>query len=591
VLEDAARIARVAGEHERGAAFASAALDLVDPAAEPVRAALLLQTRALMRKHNDQDDVVADLRAALDLVPPGTADGARAQVLVTLAKHGWQLHGPEASAAVDEALVLARRAGDAATEATALHVLAVIRADSGDDSHALELTGLARAVAERAGAYEPLLNAVINESHVLQGMGQHEQAAEVARAGIASAEDYGLARSSGTFLAINMAEPLDSLGRWDEAAEVIDHALALAPTQRTIRAALRVVAGDIALRRGDLAGARESAAAARAALSLGSWMRDRQFLIPLARLEIELRLADGKPAEALAVAAGAGERHDLAADPRYSWPLLAAAARAVAAATAATTTAATTTAATTTAATTTGAAATGAATTGAAATGAAVGRDGTPAAQAADLLARLRALSARMPAFGPVQQAYQLTFSAEALRAAAVGRLRAATGRAPSATMAAFDAAAAAWERVGQPYPWAVALLRAAEAALAAGDRDHAAGRLRRAAELADRLGARPLLEEIEVLARSARIQPAGDRADRRAAQATPLGLTAREFEVLRLVADGRSNPDIAARLFISAKTVSVHVSNILAKMGVASRGEAAAAAHRLHLFDAVPVA
>jgi DNA-binding NarL/FixJ family response regulator len=196
-----------------------------------------------------------------------------------------------------------------------------------------------------------------------------------------------------------------------------------------------------------------------------------------------------------------------------------------------------------------------------------------------------------MPAFGPVQQAYQLTFSAEALRAAAVGRLRAATGRAPSATMAAFDAAAAAWERVGQPYPWAVALLRAAEAALAAGDRDHAAGRLRRAAELADRLGARPLLEEIEVLARSARIQPAGDRADRRAAQATPLGLTAREFEVLRLVADGRSNPDIAARLFISAKTVSVHVSNILAKMGVASRGEAAAAAHRLHLFDAVPVA
>jgi DNA-binding NarL/FixJ family response regulator len=156
--------------------------------------------------------------------------------------------------------------------------------------------------------------------------------------------------------------------------------------------------------------------------------------------------------------------------------------------------------------------------------------------------------------------------------------------------MASFDAAAAAWERVGQPYPLAVALLRAAEAALGAGDRDHAAERLRRAAELAGRLGARPLLEEIEALARSARIQPAGDRAGRSTAPATPLGLTAREFEVLRLVADGRSNPEIAARLFISAKTVSVHVSNILAKMGVASRGEAAAAAHRLRLFDPVPV-
>jgi DNA-binding NarL/FixJ family response regulator len=58
---------------------------------------------------------------------------------------------------------------------------------------------------------------------------------------------------------------------------------------------------------------------------------------------------------------------------------------------------------------------------------------------------------------------------------------------------------------------------------------------------------------------------------------------------VLRLIADGRSNPEIAARLFISAKTASVHVSNILAKIGVASRGEAAAAAHQLRLFDAPP--
>jgi ATP/maltotriose-dependent transcriptional regulator MalT len=556
VLEDAARAARIAGEQEWGAAFASAALDLVDPASEPVRAALLLETRALLRKHPYSDDAVADLRAALDLVPPGTADGARARVLVTLAKHGCQLHGPEASAAVDEALALARRAGDAATQATALYELAVIRSNSGDDAYALDLLGLARAVAERAGAYEPMLHAVINESHVLEGMGQHEQAADVARAGIASAEDYGLARSSGTLLAINVAEPLDSLGRWDEAAEVIDHALALAPTQRTIRAALRVVAGDIALRRGDLTGAGESVTAGRAALGAASYTGGGQYHIPLARLEIELRLAEGKPAEALAVAADADERLDLAADPRYSWPLLAAAARA-----------------------------------GTAATTGGAGRDGTLAVQAAGLLARLRALSAQMDAFGPVQRANRLTYSAEALRAAAAGQGGAAAGRDASATMAAFDFAAAAWERIGQPYPLAAALLRAAEAALGAGDRDHAAGRLRRAAELADRLGARPLLEEIEALARNARIQSAGGHAGRSAATATPLGLTTREFEVLRLVADGRSNPDIAARLFISAKTVSVHVSNILGKMGVASRGEAAAAAYQLRLFDRVPVA
>ena len=104
-----------------------------------------------------------------------------------------------------------------------------------------------------------------------------------------------------------------------------------------------------------------------------------------------------------------------------------------------------------------------------------------------------------------------------------------------------------------------------------------------------------------EILARRARISldTAGDDADaqeasRRAGHAQiceteRLGLTAREFEVLRLVAAGRSNREIASELFISAKTASVHVSNILGKLGVTSRGEAAAAAHRLRLLDSFP--
>ena len=61
-------------------------------------------------------------------------------------------------------------------------------------------------------------------------------------------------------------------------------------------------------------------------------------------------------------------------------------------------------------------------------------------------------------------------------------------------------------------------------------------------------------------------------------------GLTPRELEVLQLVADGRSNGEIASALFISTKTASVHVSNILAKLGVSGRGEAAAVAHRIGL-------
>jgi DNA-binding CsgD family transcriptional regulator/tetratricopeptide (TPR) repeat protein len=578
VLENAARVASTAGEDDRSAAFASAALDEVDPATEPARAALLLEARAMARLYSASGaELRADLQSALDLVPPGVADAARAQVLISMSRHVLPLYGPESAAAVEEALRLARRAGDLEIEATALLDLALLRSRDGDEVAALEMLGRARATAGRAGAYRPLLAAVINESHVLEGMGEHKCAADVARAGIASAEDYGLARSWGTFLAINVAEPLAALGRWDEAAEVLEHALALAPTQHTNRTALRQLAGELALRRGDLAAAAGSEAAARAPLAkIGHWHRG-QYAIPLARLDVELRLAEGKPAAALAAAAAVG-RLDLVDDPRYTWPLLAAAARAV----------------TETART--------------------AGRDRALAGQAAELLGRLRALAAQMPAHGPVQQANRLAFSAETLRAGEAVRTAPAApaGEAPRSgeagrgreagrgegagnktlpgqeILAAFDAAAAAWDRLGQPYPLAVALLRAAEAALAASDRDGAAERLRRAAELADHLGARPLADEIGVLARNARIRPAAGQTARSVSTVTPLGLTARELEVLRLVAHGQSNPEIAARLFISAKTASVHVSNILAKVGVSSRGEAAAAAHRMHLFDAV---
>jgi DNA-binding CsgD family transcriptional regulator len=551
VLELSARVAGTVEENARSAAFASAALDEVDPAAEPARAALLLETRAMARRYgSSRADLLGDLQAALDLVPPGVADATRARVLITMTRYGLPSSGPEPAAGLEEALRLAQRAGDPSMEARALSDLALLRSGDGDDAAALKMLGRARALAVRAEAYERLLAAAINESHVLEGMGQHERAADVARTGIASAEDYGLARSSGTFLAINVAEPLAALGRWDEAAEVLEHALALSPTRHTNRAALRQLAGELALRRGDLAAATDSTAIARAALAkIGHW-RHGQYRIPVARLEVELLLAEGRPADALAAADDAVGRLDLALDPRYAWPLLAVAARAASAA------------------------------------GRARRGDGAPAGQAADLLARLHALAGTMPAYGPVQQADRLTFCAEALRAGAA----AAGDETPAIQiLAAFDAAAAAWEGDGQPYPRAVALLHAAQASLAAADRDGAAARLRQAAEIADGLGARPLAQEIQALARKARIRPDGGQAAHTAAPATPLGLTVREFEVLRLVADGRSNPEIAARLFISAKTASVHVSNILAKVGVSSRGEAAAAAYRMHLFDAVP--
>jgi DNA-binding NarL/FixJ family response regulator len=102
-----------------------------------------------------------------------------------------------------------------------------------------------------------------------------------------------------------------------------------------------------------------------------------------------------------------------------------------------------------------------------------------------------------------------------------------------------------------------------------------------------------PLSGEIESLIRRARLRPATDGDDAQVAgedgapdELARFGLTARESEVLRLVADGYSNGQIAERLFISRKTASVHVSNILSKLGVATRVQAAAAAHRMGLVS-----
>jgi DNA-binding CsgD family transcriptional regulator len=119
---------------------------------------------------------------------------------------------------------------------------------------------------------------------------------------------------------------------------------------------------------------------------------------------------------------------------------------------------------------------------------------------------------------------------------------------------------------------------RLAEALAESGERDEAQQQWRQAVQAADELGAAPLRAALDRLARRARLgtAPAGGQAGGDLAT-----LTAREQEVLRLLTEGRSNREIGAALYIAPKTASVHVSNILAKLGAASRTEAAAIAHR----------
>jgi len=123
---------------------------------------------------------------------------------------------------------------------------------------------------------------------------------------------------------------------------------------------------------------------------------------------------------------------------------------------------------------------------------------------------------------------------------------------------------------------------RLAEALIEAGRTEEALPVWRAAAATATHLGAAPLSAALEILARRARLDPGSGPAEGGAVGAyLTEALTDRERDVLRLLARGQSNRQIGAELFISPKTASVHVSNILAKLAVTNRTEAAAVAHR----------
>jgi DNA-binding CsgD family transcriptional regulator len=142
-----------------------------------------------------------------------------------------------------------------------------------------------------------------------------------------------------------------------------------------------------------------------------------------------------------------------------------------------------------------------------------------------------------------------------------------------------WERAIAEFERLGivVEAAWAKAEL-ACRLVAAEESRARATELVAEAHDVARQVSATPLLRFVRSLARRARLDVPGIEP---APTAEQLGLTDREVSVLRLLADGRTNKDIATALFISAKTASVHVSNILRKLGATTRGEAAAVARR----------
>jgi DNA-binding CsgD family transcriptional regulator len=185
-------------------------------------------------------------------------------------------------------------------------------------------------------------------------------------------------------------------------------------------------------------------------------------------------------------------------------------------------------------------------------------------------------LKAAAHAGGPVERAWAEVGAAEMTRARGKSDPR------------RWRCAAEAWDAVQRPYPAATARWREVEALVEAGDRETAGEVARAALAVCERLGARWLGGELQALVARARLQ-AGEPDALSAAEngnspADPFGLTPRERQVLALVAAGATNRQIGASLFMAEKTASVHVSRILAKLGVQTRTQAAAVAHRLHL-------
>ncbi|MDX3054776.1 AAA family ATPase [Streptomyces sp. NE06-03E] len=541
LMAEATVAARFGGDRERALAIAKKALRILDRDTDPLRAAWFWVQRSLLTQSLSRSDGRQELATAEELVRGLRPSAVHADVLASVA--GWgALHrpGPETLVAADRAVEYARLVGEESIELHARLTRGWLTIDAGDVEEGVAEMYAVRDRSEELHLVGVMSRAAVNLPSSLESCGRSLEAVAAADHGIRICHDHGVPESE-AWTRANQAQSYFSLGYWEESRAAAEAAAPLARSRKS-NALVAARRTDLALAIGDFEEAEAQLALNRR--HLGHDPQPQHLICPV-RHAMVLAAHQGRLPEARAAFEAQSEVGLPPGTQRYSLPLLHAAA--------------------------------------------AIEADarGLPATDAGRpaVLERIRGHLKRLPMLVPVWAAYGLLIEAELARAEGAD------------TPDRWCRAATAFAPLQRPYELAQIRHHWAEAVLtASGDRTPAAALLREAHTVAVRLGARPLAESVELLAGRARIALTGPGAPAEEEASGPapavdaiesFGLTSREQEVHRLVAAGYTNRRIAEELYISPKTASVHVSNILAKLSVSSRGEAAALAHRFRLYAA----
>ena len=463
-------------------------------------------------------------------------DGLRATVAASSARLLMQTGRYEhAISAAGSALELARTADSLLDEGRAHTALGMSLLLLGDVPAGVDEVARGRELVLEHGDLDDRRRADSNLSYALLAAGRTADACDVSVAGLGAIRRHGLAGAGGGALTSNTVVLLRLTGRWDEAEQLCDEAHAQGSSEGM---AMRILLShtELDLARGLLDSARDRLASA---WSLIGRPASTEVLADLHLAEAVLALEQGD-ATAAAQAVDLVHPVDDSLGPRLVIRSCLVGTRVEAEAVAA---------------------------------GHGLRRTGADAATPRAQLFRDRVEAVPAGALSPESVAYALTLRGEYSRVCRV------------ADPGLWLRIAEAWERLERPRGQAYALMRQGEAELVLRRTPGARASLRAAHRIASRLGAPPIGDNVARIATLGGIVLDAE-APGRGTDSTP-ALTARELQVLTELAAGLSNREIAARLYLSHRTVGVHVSNVLAKLGARTRTEAAAFAVRRNLIDA----